>query len=737
MPYGKILKYVNLSIAVLLVGILVAIYQIAYRPLPETSGQIDAPIKQSARVVRDALGVPHIDAASWEDAVFLQGYVTAQDRLWQMDALRRLAAGELSEIVGAAALEVDRDARHLRMRRIAEEQYKTLSPKDLAVLSAYARGVNYFIETHLGRLPLEFTLLRYDPRPWAVTDSILAGLQMYRNLTTTWEEELQEQNLLQGGDAAKVNLMFSTRSGREFQPGSNAFVISGAHTASGKPLLANDPHLDFAVPATWYMVHLKAPDLDVSGVSLPGVPCVIVGHNRRIAWGVTNLGYDVQDLYSERMNLQTGAYEFQGHVEQARLERETIAVKDAQPVEFNQWVTRHGPVAATKDGRKLALRWAAAEPASFEFPFLQINQARNWKEFTAGIARFPGPGQNFVYADVDGNIGYHATGKLPVRRNYAGDVPTDGSTGASEWEGFIPFDQLPTFFNPPAGYIVTANQNPFPVDYAYAVHGDFAAPYRSRQIRDLLRAKEGWKPQDILAVQKDVYSAFMHFLAGRVVAAYDAKHPSDAALGDAVALLRPWSGQMEKGTAAPLIATLCYQQLKKRVAESASPGKGALYSVQMAPAVIQNILAEGGRGWFADINAELLASLSEGLKEGAQTQGTNLPRWDWGKYNELMIRQPVGGRLPLVGGYFNIGPTPMSGASTTVKQTTRTLGPSMRMIADLSAWDESLNNITVGESGQILSAHYKDQWEAYYSGRSFPMQFERVDAKEVLVVKAK
>ena len=463
----------------MLLALLFAVYRVAYRPLPQTSGTINAPISKPATVLRDAVGVPHISAASIDDALFLQGYVTAQDRLWQMDALRRLAAGELSEIVGAAALEADRDARRLRMRRIAEALALTLPPADRAVLAAYARGVNYFIQTHLDRLPLEFTILRYDPRPWTIVDSLLAGLQMHRNLTTTYKDELEKQAMLAGGDPAKVNFLFTARSGREFQPGSNAWAISGAHTASGKPLLANDPHLDYAVPATWYQVHLQAPGLNVTGVSLPGVPAIIAGHNDRIAWGVTNLGFDVEDLYLEKIDPASGRYWFRGQQEQARLEREVIPVKGAKPSEFTQWVTRHGPVMLHEGNRHYALRWAAAEPGSFQFPFLDLNRARNWEEFTAALARFPGPGQNFVYADVDGNIGYHATGLLPVRRGYDGSVPADGSSGEFEWDGFIRFEDLPAFYNPPGGRIVTANQNPFPPDYKYPVSGGFAPQYRS------------------------------------------------------------------------------------------------------------------------------------------------------------------------------------------------------------------------------------------------------------------
>jgi len=731
---GKALKFINLSIAVLLVLVLGVTYWIAYRPLPKISGQISAPVSAQAVVVRDALGVPHITAGGWEDAIFLQGYATAQDRLWQMDVLRRLAGGELAEIFGTATLELDRDARRLRMRRIAEEHLRTLPAADRAVFAAYARGVNYFIETHRNALPLEFTLLRYDPRPWSIVDSLLCGLEMYRSLTSTWREDLRKMAMFAGGDRAKVTLLYPARAGTEFQPGSNAWAVSGKFTASGKPILANDPHLEWSIPAAWYQVHLKAPGLDVTGVSLPGVPCVIVGHNQRIAWGVTNLGFDVQDLYLEKIDPQTGRYAFHGQVEQARLESEWIRVKGARPVEFRQWVTWHGPVAFSENGHYFALRWAAAEPGGFGFPFLDLNRAGNWKEFTAALARYPGPGQNFVYADVDGNIGYQATGLLPIRRSFDGDMPVDGASGDFEWDGFIPFDQLPAFYNPPRGWIVTANQNPFPENYPYRVNGEFAAPYRSRQIRDRLMARTAFKPEEMLAVEKDVYSSFSSFLAARMVAAYDRKKPAQPELGEAVRLLRNWNGQMEKGTAAPLVITLAYDQLRMAAVHAAWPSAPDIYRPYMATAAIERIVESGGSGFFRDEDDALLAALGAALQEGRKTQGSDVARWNWGRYNLLTIKHPVGSQLPAIGAYFNIGPVEMSGSSTTVKQTSVTLGPSMRFIADLGHWDGSLNNIDIGQSGQILSRHYKDQWDAYYVGRSFPMQFEKVEAKDTLLV---
>ena len=352
---SPLLRAINLSIAVLLIALLVAGYWFAWRPLPETSGEIAAAVSAKATIVRDAIGVPHIESASWEDAIFLQGYVTAQDRLWQMDGLRRLSGGELAEVIGKSAVESDREARSLRLPQVAEEAARTMPAADRAILAAYARGVNYFIETHRGRLPLEFTLLNYDPRPWRVQDSILAGLHMFRTLTTSWKEEVEKMHMREKGDAAKVDFLFPARTGFDPQPGSNAWAVSGERSATGKPILANDPHLDFGMPSTWYMIHLKAPGLNVTGVTLPGVPAVIIGHNDTIAWGITNLGFDVQDLYRENIDMQSGRYEFRGHLEQARREREVIAVKGEKPIEALTFVTQHGPIFLTDENRQYAL----------------------------------------------------------------------------------------------------------------------------------------------------------------------------------------------------------------------------------------------------------------------------------------------------------------------------------------------------------------------------------------------
>jgi penicillin amidase len=680
----------------------------------------------------DARGVPHISAASLEDALFIQGYVTAQDRLWQMDGLRRLAAGELSEIVGPSALESDRDSRRLRIRRIAETGYMGLPGADRAALAAYARGVNHFIATHRNKLPMEFTLLGYQPRPWSVVDSLIVSLHMYRTLTTGWRDEIVKRQMLAGGDPAKVALLYPVGEGTGPMPGSNAWAISGAHTASGKPLLSNDMHLEYSLPGIWYMTRLQAPGLDVSGVALPGAPGIIAGHNQRIAWGITNLQFDVQDLFALNFDDRTGRYMYKGKPEQARVERELIQVKGQQPVETLAWITRYGPLFVSEGSDRLALRWVAAEPGLLRFPFLDIDRAQNWEQFTAALATLPGPGSNFVYADVDGNIGTRVAGRLPKRRGYAGDVPVDGSSGDYDWDGFIPFEELPSTFNPPSGIVVSANQDTFPKGYPYPVNGNFDPGWRARQIRDLLSARDKWNAEDMLRVQKDVYSAFEHFLARQLVAAYDHRGARNPGLKTAADLLRSWNGQMEKNLSAPLIVSLAYGYVRTAAAESAAPHSGATYAGGMASAAVAKLLRERPAGWFNDYDEMLVRALADAVEEGRRAQGDNLASWQYGRQLRAAINNPVMQRVPVIGKYFNIGPAPMSGSGRTVKQTTRSLAPSMRMTADLADWDRSLLNLQIGQSGQVFSRHYRDEWEAFYYARSFPMEYRNVDAKSTL-----
>ncbi|MFN7921731.1 MAG: penicillin acylase family protein [Bryobacteraceae bacterium] len=713
---SRFFKYINIVIVAACALFLGAVYRYVWSVLPATSGTVQSPVNATVKVVRDAGGVPHLHAANEEDLFFAQGYVTAQDRLFQLEFARRQAAGELAEVVGNAAIESDLESRRLRMRRLAERYARSLTDSDRAPIASYAQGVNHFIATHRDRLPVEFTMLGFDPRPWTITDSVLVGLQMFRSLTTTWRDELLKRNLLAGGDATKVGALFP--SAAESPSGSNSWVVSGKHTKSGKPILASDPHLSFTLPCIWYQIHLQAPSIDVAGVSLPGLPGVSIGHNQSIAWGITSLQFDVQDLYREPAAAVIGQ------------DLEVVRVKGGGKVEAQIPVTRHGPIFTAEGNQSWTLRWAAAE-TPFAFPFVELNHARNWEQFRKALSRHPGPGFNFLYADVEGNIGYQVAGSLPKRVGWSGDTPQDG-IAAKEWDGFIPFDELPSSFNPPDGVLVNANENPFPKGYPYPVNGAFASHHRVRQIRDRLRSHEGWQPEEMLAIQKDVYSPFSHYLAQGIVAACKARGVSNPALTDAIALLDSWNGQMEIGQAAPMIATLAYQHVRKAIADRAAPGKGSLYDFSLAADAIESILRARRSEWFADFDAMLVKALDDAVAEGVKLQGGNVKRWDYGLYNTLLLKHPLLGDYSYVRWFTNIGPHSMGGSTTTVKQTSRRSGPSMRFVADLADFENSRMNLTTGQSGQILSNHYRDQWDDYYAGRSYRMQFQRVEGVATL-----
>lgn len=732
----KVVRYINVSIAVLVVLAAAAVYWLAIRPLPKVTGQLSAPIQKDALIKRDAIGVAHIKAQTQSDAYFLQGFATAQDRLWQIDTLRRYAKGELAEVFGRAALKADERARRMRIGALAQIAAQHLSDDDRRVFESYAAGINAFIDQQKGNYQLEFNLPghAYAPKHWAVADSIAVGLVMFRNMTDTIDSDFDRLALqLIAADKPRLQALFPPVAGGPLPAGSNNWTVSGAHTASGASMLANDTHLDYGIPPTWHMVHLKAPGLHVTGFALPGVPGIIIGHNEQIAWGVTNLGADVMDLYAEELNPQTGQYLFEGHVEQAQLDLETINVLGEKPVMVKIWVTCHGPIVLTAGRNSFAMRWSASD--GFGYPFRQLAQAADWQQFRTALSNFWGPGQNFVYADKAGNIGYQAAGKVPIRNGFHGNAPLVGSSGAAEWSGYIPFDAMPSVYNPPSGIIATANQNPFSGDQH--IDGSYADIYRVQQIRARLNSTTKLTEADMLAIAKDVYSAYDKFLAEQVLASV--RGWSDQAERDALDQLRHWNGQMDKDSAAPLITQLVSAKMTRALLLSTLPPAVRpkfIPPMLPRPSVVERLLRERPAGWVPnnDWSAWIAEQFRDALIEGRRLQGSPVSNWRWGKTLTWNFQHPVGKQLPLVSAFFDIGPVPMSGSETTVKQTTLTKGPSERIVVQFGNLDKSLADVTTGESGHVASRHYKDQWPSYYVGKSFPMQFQYVDAPQILHV---
>jgi penicillin amidase len=421
-----------------------------------------------------------------------------------------------------------------------------------------------------------------------------------------------------------------------------------------------------------------------------------------------------------------------------RNEVEIVRVRGGGDVTLAVTSTRHGPIVQSDGSTQFALRWTAAEPGLFSFPLIELNQASNWDEFRSALSRWSGPGQNFVYADADGAIGYQAAGKLPIRPNFDGDIPVDGASGDFEWGGFIPFEDLPSAVNPASGRVVTANQNPFPKDYRYRVNGSFAPPYRARQIEALLSGRSGLRTGNMLSIQRDTYSSFSHFLARETARAVKDRAAGDEQLAQAAEILRDWNGRMETDSPAPLLATLIWDRLREATVKRAAPSGPAIYNSAMATAVGERLLRDKPAGWFDSYDDLLLGAAREALAEGARFQGSDVAGWRWGRAQLLQLAHPLLSRLRgfngVWGAWMRIGPAPLGGSPTTVSQVNGRVGASMRMAVDWGAPEESFLNLVTGQSAQVLSSHYKDQWDAYYQGARLPFPYSDEGATDVLTL---
>jgi len=516
---------------------------------------------------------------------------------------------------------------------------------------------------------------------------------------------------------------------------------------TGKPLLSNDMHLGHQMPNLWYEAHLHAGTLDVAGVTLPGMPFVVVGHNQRIAWGFTNVGPTVTDVYIENCNAQ-GACQTPTAWVQPEHRTETIHVKGKPDVTIDVKITRHGPIITDLvpgETRPLALRWTLYD--GLRIPFFDVNAAQNWEEFRKAFSLLDAPGQNVVYADVDGNIGYQTTGKIPIRAAGDGSLPVSGADNAHEWVSYIPFDKLPSISNPSSGIIATANARIAPDDYPQSISMEWEAPWRTERIYHLLEAGRKFSPSDMLNLQNDIHSEAELFVAERLVYAVDhASKPSPRAR-QAADLMRNWDGRMLAESAAPTIAESSMRELRRLMLEPklgrapADPDKEdetlswKTYSWEMRSVWLENVLLHHPKRWLPEKYAnydELLASAVEAAVTGPAAP-KDLAQWRWGAFNAVDIEHPILGRIPLLSHWSGPGVQEQSGSAYTVKAVTRHHGPSERFTANMADLDQSTLNVVTGQGGNFLSPYYMDQWKAWYEGTTFTLPFS---AKAVEAAKA-
>jgi penicillin G amidase len=503
--------------------------------------------------------------------------------------------------------------------------------------------------------------------------------------------------------------------------GSNNWVVSGAHTATGKPLLANDTHLELMIPPIWYEIHLTAPGWNVKGITLPGAPMVIIGHNDRIAWGFTNNGADVQDLYIETFN--PGApdeYRANGAWTKAEITDETIHVKGQPDEHLRILVTRHGPLMRREGNKGYALRWTATEPGGLANSYGWLGKARNWKEFRELMKRVWGPGQNVVYADVDGNIGYIMAARVPVRKKGHGEVPVPGDAGEYEWTGYIPFDQLPQALNPESGLIVTANARVVGPNYKSYLTDRWEEPYRTARIYDLLHDRHDLRPEDMMKVQTDTYSFPHVFLADQLSASVRTVKPKDARTQRLIEGLKDWNGIADgnspevsflEGTRRAAIDLLVEPFL----------GKDASLYQWRSTTFLQKILTDRPSKWLPSAYKsydELLAAAADIAvsKLAGQSKSERVEDWAWSRFNSLEMFHPIGHEGPLKG-FLSITDKPLSGTDYSVRRAMKRHGPAMRFVANPANWDESILLLPAGQSGQFGSSHYADQFSYWYEGR--------------------
>ena len=771
-------------ILVVLFAIAAAIfYSVARSALPQLDGTLSVPgLSAAVTVTRDHHGIPTIEAANLDDLFFAQGYVTAQDRLWQMDGMRRFAAGELSEILGPDYIKVDKEQRILGMRQAARKALTTFSAENRTRFEDYARGVNAYIDSHRNDLPLEFRILHYQPKPWAAEDSTVIAAQMVKDLNHDPNILSREKILdklgpelaadlypnssmhdhpptatppnLEGKPADEENEEDETHSPTSvtqvdpsflndpFLVGSNDWVVSGAHTVSGKPLLSDDMHLGHQMPNLWFEAHLRSGNYDVAGVTLPGMPFVVVGHNQRMAWGFTNVGATVEDLYIETFNAG-GKYKTPDGWKDPEHRSEVIHVKGQPDVTVDVTLTRHGPIVTDLipgETRKLALRWTLYE--GVRNPFFNVNSAQNWDEFRRAFSEFDAPGQNVVYADVDGNIGYQATGKVPIRAKGDGSYAEDGSTNDYEWIGYIPFEKMPSVYNPPAGIIGTANGRIAPDGYPYAISAQWEAPWRTDRIYRVLQSGKKFSPADMLSLQTDIYSAFDRYAAERFVYAVDHAKNATRKAKQAAEILRSWDGRMSADSAAPTITVRSRIQLTRLLLEPKlgreSPGNPAAlswksYRWAQQSVWLESMMLHQPKRWLPDGYATWDDLLAAAVDAAATHNDApeDLNSWKWGPYNPVEIQHPIFGNVPFLQNWSGPGIKPQSGSGYTVKAVSRAHGPSERMTVDLSNLDQSTLNLVTGEAGNLFSPYYLDQWKAWYEGTTFPWPFSKSAEEKV------
>ncbi|MGE3622504.1 MAG: penicillin acylase family protein [Bdellovibrionales bacterium] len=758
-----------------------------YRSQPVYSGNVSVPgIMETVRVYRDPHGVPHIFAGGMNDAARALGYIHASERLFQMEMQRRAGAGRLSEIFGEDTLDVDRFVRTLGFYRLAQKTYDNLSPASKELMDAYAAGVNAWLAAHKDKLPPEFFILRLMPEEWKPADSLVWAKLMALQLSANYRREILRLRLAQkfspeqieqlipppppespvttmpkltqagalpvpekSAGVGRVLSMKETRIEKTLDQlgqitsltmaASNEWVVAGTRTESGKPILANDPHLGLEAPVLWYLARIVTPDGELKGATVPGLPVVLLGQNDRIAWGFTTTDSDVQDLFIETVDPgNPQAYMAPGGPFPFSTDDEIIRVKDRPDVTLTVRRTRHGPVlsdidpelaALAGDGKAVALSFTALnETDATPEALVRLNRANNWQDFLNALQLYTAPPQNIVYADIDGNIGFLAAGAVPVRKSGNGLMPADGASGDHDWTGTIPPQQAPQLFNPPAGFVFNANNAIVDASAAYYYGRDWEEPFRAERLQQIFDGTAKHNMESTARMQADHVS-----LAARQLLPFLLNQKFVAARDNAALdMLKHWDGTMDRDLPAPLIFEAWMHELHKLLIteKTGDPMKpmGPYNALAM-----RNILAAPG-GWCApapNCDEIVKQAFGEALVLLTARNGGDMNAWHWGDEHRTVLKHKFFSHLPVLDKYSELSAgssgdfyTLDRGGSSAIDPEhpfMRTHGGGYRGIYDLGDPGKSRFMIASGQSGHILSPHYRDLFGLWNEVQSFTL----------------
>lgn len=723
--------------------------------LPKTDGEVlagspEAPVE----ILRDAAGVPTIRADSWNDAFFALGYLHAQDRLVQMEMLRRIATGRLSEVAGSMTLDFDRLMRALDLAGKAQRGLPLLSPELRSALDAYSGGINAFLDTHEGPWPPEF-LLAGTPERWEPWHSLLWGKLMALRLSGNWREELNNARLIAAVGPEALGDLFPDKTPeaatipgtgiddlssllevlpREATLGaSNIWAVAGSRTASGKPVLANDPHLGLQVPATWYLARLETPEGLLAGATSPGIPLMVIGHNGHAAWGFTTTHSDTQDLVVETLDPEDpDRYLVPGGSQAFETREETFRVRFGADVTETFRATRHGPVVSDIDedaadsageDRVLALAWSYLSiPDTSPDALYGLNFARSWPEFTQAMRLWTGPQQNVFWANTEGRIGFYAPAAVPIRDGFDGSLPVAGADRERLWTGMIPFEELPHAVDPDDGKLINANNRIVGPDYGHHLASRFEAPYRARRIAELLAADAPHTPEQSWQMQRDRHSIMARDLVPLLLEGMTA---DDSPAGQVVALLSDWDFEMAADRPQPLLLYAWLRGLNKTIF---ADELGAAYDsyAYWNPVGLWHVLRRA-RQWCDDVTTPAAEDCLWARQQGLELAltwllddlgaGAALGELAWGDWHVARLQHMLLGRVPLLGGAYRES-FPIGGGNYTVKRASPSWsgatplrmvhGAGLRAVYDLADLENSRFVITSGQSGNPLSGHFLD-----------------------------